>query len=71
MTLIGLVLEPDTGAAKNGFIRGHAIVGEPLLPPLIRWIDEVLAGEIGRLELSADPALHFGQAFRARHRSER
>src|SRR3954451_799303 len=67
MAFVGLVLEADAGAPENRFVGGNAVVGEPLLPPVVARVDAVLTGKVAGLERPAELALDRGNALRAGH----
>src|SRR5262249_26069285 len=70
MPLIGLVLEADAGLAKRRIIGWHALVGGPLLPPVVAGVDPVLRRDVVRSEPAPKLPLHNSDALRARHRRE-
>src|SRR5205085_291471 len=67
---VRLVLEPDASATQDGFVRRNAIVGEPLLPPVVAGIDADLLRYIVRLDRTAEVAFDGGDTIRACHRRE-
>ena len=64
MALVGLVFEPDArAAASTDSSAGDAIVAEPLLPPVVARIDQMLVRNVVRLELAAEPALDLARCI--------
>ena len=67
MALVSLAVETNAGTPEDIVVGSNAIVAEPLLPPIVARVDQVLARDVVRLQLSSElplgPAMHSGLAI--------
>src|SRR5690348_10286057 len=70
MAFVRLAIEADARTSKDALVNGNPIVAEPLVPPIVVWIDQIQLRQVARFQLATELRLSFRNTVRSRHRSE-